>query len=416
MRTDKLESKNFILECLGPLHIGGGADSKLSQYQYLYNQAERQVYFVDEHKFANLLMNKGLFEEFFKYLAQAMTVKLPMKQTSIEELRQRFSGTTKKPETVKQAKNTYEWLKLNGVSKAQILGITIGIAAAPEAIKNKDDNNLNDVQRCICTADGRPYIPGSSIKGALMTGVTAEQIQCNKREYAQHWQRMKAIPATAQSIYEIKKQLGRLMMDISSQALKKLEYGNNYALNSVARGICVSDAMPCGAMETIVLKKIDASTKMKKTGSNEQELPLFRECIQPGSQFQFSITIDKDILELIGYGSIEDLLKTQRNFIHAVYTLQEGVFGKQYPQTLAAMTSADLILGGGVGFLNKTLIHALAPNSTAANEFIKKLLDRLFIVHKHIILDTQIAPRTLKLTVLNSKKQLLGLCKISEVE
>ena len=73
-------------------------------------------------------------------------------------------------------------------------------------------------------------------------------------------------------------------------------------------------------------------------------------------------------------------------------------------------------IGGGTGFLTKTLVAYLAPTKMRAKEFISRYLNMKFKQRVNRgIRDTKIAPRTLKATKYNGKLTLLGIAKIGKV-
>ena len=73
----------------------------------------------------------------------------------------------------------------------------------------------------------------------------------------------------------------------------------NDALESIMRGILVSDAMMTEKKrDTIVLEKYDISKKRGKS-IDPHTVALFRECIPAGSKFRLSIIMDTDMTSRI---------------------------------------------------------------------------------------------------------------------
>ena len=82
-----------------------------------------------------------------------------------------------------------------------------------------------------------------------------------------------------------------------------------------------------------------------------------------------------------------------------------------------------MLLGGGTGFLSKTLVYALAGSDEEAHTFISSYLDAAFQkknqrtgrrepAHRHKELDEKISPRTLKRAVMGQDDWIMGLCSI----
>ena len=79
---------------------------------------------------------------------------------------------------------------------------------------------------------------------------------------------------------------------------------------------------------------------------------------------------------------------------------------------------ADIRLGGGTGFLTKTVYYALAPKEegrTVLAEFFDKVLFTRRSCHHHMTKDDKLTPRTLKLAWVHDDCQILGLAAVKEV-
>ena len=129
------------------------------------------------------------------------------------------------------------------------------------------------------------------------------------------------------------------------------------------------------------------------------------------------------MLETAGIRSLDEALAGVRAYTADGLRLQEKVFGRKYPALFAAAKNADALLGGGTGFLSKTLVYALAGSDEEALAFIASYLDAAFQTknrrtgrrepaHQHKELDCKISPRTLKRVVMASDDWIMGLCSI----
>ena len=192
------------------------------------------------------------------------------------------------------------------------------------------------------------------------------------------------------------------------------------------RGLRVSDAAcPADETDSVILRKLDFTTGMED-GACENRLSLFRESIPAGRRLRFTITVDPAMLRTLGIRSIDEIIGMVRAYTADGLRLQEKVFGRQYPALFAAAKNADALLGGGTGFLSKTLVYALADSDKEARDFIVDYLDQTFTkrdpltwqrvpAHQHRAFDPAISPRTLKLARMDSEDWLMGLCSITEV-
>lgn len=105
-----------------------------------------------------------------------------------------------------------------------------------------------------------------------------------------------------------------------------------------------------------------------------------------------------------------------QNFFDASNELLSSAFGKDYGFLFNDANLGNTYIGGGTGFLTKTLVAYLAPTKMKAKEFISRYLNMKFKQRVNRgIRDTKIAPRTLKAIKYNGKLTLLGIAKIGKV-
>lgn len=417
MKIGQIEAKKYKIEAISPIHIGSG-DGALSRYQYLYDRQKQNVYFLNEKKWAAFLAKKNLMDKFADYARQVGGSPQPS-AVDYTALSRKFGGSrsnqNKPAHNASSALNAYEWLLAQGIKSEEIGAFVDARAKASENTMKGEKGTLNDVFRTICQPDGIPYIPGSSIKGALRTGILASLIGRSPQKYDEYWRKIKRIALDRNC--NKKREFGYVTKDLEAFAFNLLSYERtkpNSVICDVMKGLLVSDAVCSTPKDTIVLQKIDVSTKKDRTGNVEKKLPLFRECIAPGTAFQATLSVDERILSQCGVHLLDEILSFQREFTHQVLALQEQIFGRDMSAEFREAEMADLILGGGTGFLTKTVILALAPNDNEAKEVIMFWLDDAFRKHKHVSLDKVIAPRTMKITRAEGRQQFMGLCRISE--
>jgi len=133
--------------------------------------------------------------------------------------------------------------------------------------------------------------------------------------------------------------------------LKKDKAGNyaNDAVNSILRGISVSDSLPIPDPAMILCGKIDAYPN-----GETLKLNLCRECVRPGTVIHFKLTLDQSVLQ----GKI-----SSETICHSI-SFFDAYYRKTYlskfdlPQdSIAFPYHNSLILGGGSGFFAKTLAY-----------------------------------------------------------
>lgn len=389
---DYKETKSYELTCISPIHIGSG--ESLRPFEYLYDKQKGKVYLINQSKWVAMLSDKGLMEEYVVFIEGSKQL---------------------------EGLNLWQWLRNKGVSNQEILASSSRCAEAPYSVLAKNKKSLNSLNSGISLPNGQLYIPGSSIKGALRNGIIYHLL--NKSSRIKEYQ--KKVESELNDKLNIRKLkassyiendlLSTLCYDVKKNKDSIDVKKNKDSINSVLRGLQVSDAMPVEKYNTVVVQKLDASVKIKKSGESESRLPLCRECIRPGAKFRFTISLDLPMMKTIGISSIDEILEYAHKAKLAEINLLKLFFSADYKNQIKEAEAADFSIGAGTGFLNKTLWTGLYDDREAMVRGIKTILSDSFKKHNHFK-DSGISPRTLKLAEVNGKKQMMGLCSLQEVK
>lgn len=376
MKYSHIERREIELTCIAPIHIGSG--DMLKTIDYVYDEMGKMAYFLDESKWKRFLIQKGLLDNFIDYVGRGRP-------------------------------NIKDWLRTVRLSVEDIRPLVARVCRVvpKDAFVQKGRSNINDVHCLVTTAKGLPYIPGSSIKGALRSGLLYAWLQAHPKAKERYW---KCIGEKGCITSLEREAFSCLALDEEKKA--------NDAVKSCLRGLSVSDTEPLSVDRTVLLQKRDATTKLNKRGQAIHDLPLYRECIPAGSKLRFSITLDTSMTEEIGIHSIAEIIQASRQFTAHNVAMLQRVFGKEYKNACEEAKLADMMLGGGAGFQSKTVFYALAPNGNndkVGRRVLAAQLDKSFKKHRHPALDTQIAPRTLKLVRDGNEQWIMGLCSLREV-
>ena len=393
--SEQIVRQEYELTCIAPVHVGSG--QKLKSFEYLYDRRKDEVAFLNESKWIALLAQHDLMDAFANAVMSGAFLRQSIR----------------------------EWLLDHQIKEGELRSIILRRAAsAPLITKERGRTKLNDIVAQTTLADGRPYIPGSTIKGTLRTGMLYHAIHRDPARFRSTWQEI--LRSLREPLKDQKKTCDLMMSRVEQTLLHTLCLSHDVkkgdAVSSAMRGLRVSDAVGT-VRDTVVLQKVDATTKKKRQGANVSELPLFRECIPAGAKLRFAVTADLSMLETAGIRSLEEALAGVRAYTADGLHLQEKVFGRKYPALFAATKNADALLGGGTGFLSKTLVYALASSDEEARTFISSYLDAAFQTrnrrtgqrepaHQHKELDCKISPRTLKRGIMASDDWIMGLCSI----
>lgn len=385
INTEKWEHKTYELTCISPIHIGNG--ELLKQYEYIFTKDRNQqrIYFLDKAKWMTFLVCHDLIDDY----AQSV-----------------FSGRM----------NLYGWLQSQRIGSLSAIIREVCNASADVYLVRERQQRVNDISRQVKTPDGVPYIPGSTLKGAIRSAILFHDIRQHPEAYLPFWNRIKAAMEAGN-----RRQMRDLAQNIERQAFTRLKQQKNRpddALQSVMKGLAVSDAMLVGhERDTVILQKYDVSS-IRREGLKGHPLALFRECIPAGRKFRFSMTLDKDIARLIGITSLDDVWQWVRDYLAFGLAQEKGVFGHEYKGEFEESKLADIRLGGGTGFLSKTVYYALAPNGEGRTVLANFFDDVLFTrrnCHHHKTKDDRLTPRTLKLAWADNDRWILGLAAVKEV-
>lgn len=385
INTEKWEHKTYELTCISPIHIGNG--ELLKQYEYIFTKDRNQqrIYFLDKAKWMTFLVRHDLIDDY----AQSV-----------------FSGRM----------NLYGWLQSQRIGSLSAIIREVCNASADVYLVRERQQRVNDISRQVKTPDGVPYIPGSTLKGAIRSAILFHDIRQHPEAYLPFWNRIKAAMEAGN-----RRQMRDLAQNIERQAFTRLKQQKNRpddALQSVMKGLAVSDAMLVGhERDTVILQKYDVSS-IRREGLKGHPLALFRECIPAGRKFRFSMTLDKDIARLIGITSLDDVWQWVRDYLAFGLAQERGVFGHEYKGEFEESKLADIRLGGGTGFLSKTVYYALAPNGEGRTVLANFFDDVLFTrrnCHHHKTKDDRLTPRTLKLAWADNDRWILGLAAVKEV-
>ena len=402
-KVGNLETRTYELECVSPVHVGNG--ETLMAFEYLYDSTNQYVYFINEGKWITFLMRHNLIDAFADRLMNIAG----SKQNTVESL--------------------WDWLVHKGISEDELKGLGERKAKATTLeVSEGGKRSLNDIHVQMATAEGQPYIPGSSIKGALRTAILFHLIKNDYESYQNYWEDIERLVHSGKNkisvfVNNYKKTISfdSIMKEMDKKAFsrmgfKKIEWNGKpkYATdeaNSMMRGLHVSDGFCVEPVtETVVLQKVDATTYFER----ENNISLYRECIPAGTKIRFTVTIDKAFLSKIGIESFDKILEMTRDYLQHGLQFQEKVYGGRYPAELEEARNADVLLGGGTGFFSKTVFYQLATDKTGAQDLLKCYFDSKS-KHNHKVNDSFITPRTLKLTRTDAGTSLMGLCKINEV-
>lgn len=382
-----MKYEEIRLSVFTPIFIG--SNEKYEKYQYIYDN--KKVYFLNETKWCEFLFKNQLLDQFVNDISK-------------------FGDR----------RNLKEWIsqnqKLCGLYGDIKKGITylLNHHILENGIPSYEVNKVNNqIEKYIRDGCGNPYIPGSTLKGAFRTAILVHCLRHGDYEKIRQdaWYRFEQA-LQSRNAWKLENEITHEIRKVENIIFGVKE---NKCTESMMRGLIVSDAVFEKYSLCIVKKQL-----ISYHDANQGEVPhgvsLFKECVDKDSEASFRVGIDEEKLEKLGIYSFDDLLKQLVEFVQFQHDIFARVIKKNYQGELLDIDDGyvDMILGGGTGFINKTILYALAPNQRSGVRVVNALLENKFKKVKRNQ-DTELAPRTLKL-VYNAQDEtfLMGLCRLKK--
>ncbi len=367
---DFLERYKIILETIGPVFIGSG--KSLRKNEYAIDKQSKKAWFFDEIKLYEYFSQKKMLDKYEQYL-------------------------------IKEKKPFEIWLKENRIYKEEYSKL------CKYSLNCSDISELNTVKDILLfqkDAYGNPYIPGSSLKGALRTVLAAGYINKNPAEFVSDKGKIK----TEVSEYRNKKRYlsseSKNIESIVFNKKKRNERNKNDAVNDIMSGLRISDSKPLSINDLTICQKTDIDPK-----GEEHDLPIVRECLKPGTEIEFELTIDKTECEYI---TVEKIRESIESFLTNYYKEFAEKFedGKNHQKDV-------IYIGGGSGYATKTLTYQLFNGTESVEltgEIINNTLPRnIQSKHKHYkdAREWKVSPHMIKYAQFDGELDEMGACKIT---
>ena len=355
MEQEHLQLFDLTLTTWAPLFIGSG--KKYVKKDYLFNPKSKDVSFLDEQRFFSFLLERNIVDAYEQFILG-----------SADDL-------------------WYFLTKDCKISSAELKTLVRYKVSAAEALD--DNHSLKDIYAFQRDALGRAYVPGSSLKGALRTVWLLNSVLDDPMEHT--------LP---QDVENIQKLEARYIHQLHLEGTRPDD-----AVNSLFRGILVSDSQPISDKVMVLAGKQDVSTSGLK-----KKIPLCRESVGPGAQIRFKLTLDQSILQnRITKESLEQAIQRFDRYYKEVYQ-------RHFTPPVGAVSLPEqnhLILGGGSGFFSKSLVYPYLGEEKGL-QWTGQQMSRSFKNHHHDKDRTLgISPHTMKYTAYCGKLYPYGFCGVS---
>lgn len=374
MKYRHLERYRVDLTVLSPLFIGNGEE--LSQKEYLVTQDGKRCIIPSMGLLIDLLAEKGYMDAFEQFAAQISSPNARARTLTQFLMDQRIPVSEKEP-----------WV----------------LYSMPADFPGGG----NTLKKCIKYPNGRAYIPGSTIKGAIRTALIAQMMDTDTSEKL--LRRVETAFNLARDRWPGEEE----------NVLRILHCDDRHpydAVNDLLKGLEISDSAPFSENALIVCQKFD-----ERDDGKENVMPLYRECIRPGEKTSFYITIDKAVTSVLSKEKIISAL----NNVYRVLT----EYDRQFDLSFDGVSDPEfngmtpVVIGGGVGFQSKSLIYHASKKANMDGRMIaQSALQKLFPeptngrkkgYYKPPHPDLSPAPYSIKLTKLRHQYCYMGRCGIT---
>ncbi len=247
---------------------------------------------------------------------------------------------------------------------------------------------------------GLPYVPGSSIKGMIRTALLANEIHQNPKKF---YSLKNKIDENARQKAGRNQCLSSETRELETHGFHTLNRREEKVLDAVncnLSGLIISDSQPISLKQLTLSQKVDYTLK-----GEEKPLPILREALIPGTEILFDVTIHEECPY-----TMETILAALNYFHQICYDYFYSKFHR------GTAEEGVVWLGGGVGFLSKTVLYALYEKKTVpiVDAVFKNTLGfKIYQRHKHDRdLRLNVAPHVCKCTRYHNQLYDMGMGKI----
>lgn len=374
-----LKHYKMKIKTLSPVYIGDG--TVIGKKEYLYDKKSKKVAVPDIFQLYQYLNEKHLAKRYEEYMLENDNRSLDV------------------------------WLNQNGVSQQDwekfakysldAREISFEVKSAGRTVKAKEINCF------IKDAYGRPYVPGSSIKGMLRTALLAYELDKNKSLRESYGRKIESVLNSGNKSRNILSGETKQLEQDVFHTLKRERVKPSDAVCCNLSGLIVRDSEPLPIEVLTLCQKIEYNVEGK-----ESPLNLLREAIKPKTDICFDLTIDTSCCPY----SIEDIME-------AVDGVGQLCYQKFYAKFKRGRNEKGIVwLGGGCGFVSKTVINAIFEEDMKATEMTSKVFEATlgdnYRNHKHRddISTYRISPHICKCTRYRNNLYDMGMCKIEVLD
>jgi CRISPR-associated protein Csm5 len=305
-----LTSSIFRLTAVSPVFVGCG--KALNKKEYILPPNGNSVIIPNLHKLYAYLEKNGKAEAYEAFL-------------------------------LKGGNSLFEFLKGIGVRPGDFN--QFGDYAVSKGDADIDSYRGADINTFIKDPYGRPYIPGSGLKGALRTALLACVALKNPQKYDGVRRSVRNEQFRFKNGYMRNPAREFECGVLSKLGVPEVGYDGGDAGRDIMRGLRIADSKSLSARDLVLCQKLDVSPR-----GGDKTINTLRECLKPGVVIEFPVTVDDDLFPY----PLSDINKVVAKFSACYAEMFLDKFGprRNYGER-------TLYLGGGAGFATKTVVYPL---------------------------------------------------------
>ena len=361
---DFLEHYKVKLTVRGPVFVGNGHEFSKKEYLFLPGQ---RVGIVDIQKMYQLMGRKGRIRQFEDFML-----------SSYADLGRWLDNERLKQDVERQC-----------IAYTLDRGDTV-----------LERGTRTQIMAWMKEAGGRPYIPGSTLKGMLRSILAADYLLKNSR-LRDNMQREieRELPMTRNR----KSCLARTVKGLEAKIFCRLNREHtrpNDAVNDILSGLVVSDSEPLDIKALVLAQKIE-----RRVDGTEKTLNLLRESLRPGTEIKFTLTIDHSLCSLTKADILQAIECFDENYSDNFLAAYSGVDRLRPPQ---------VYVGGGAGFVSKTLLYPLMGKKDGIETAVQ-IFDKTRVPREHKHREDKrlgVSPHIIKCTHYKGQTLQMGLCDV----
>jgi CRISPR-associated protein Csm5 len=370
-----LKQYDVVIRTVGAVFIGSGREIGKKEYMFL---GRDKVAVPDIQKLYMLMKKKG-------------------KANAFEE----FMLTDGR-------RDLTEWLRTQQIMSNDLKPVIKYELDCGDAVIEK--GRTIQMLECVKNPYGQPYIPGTSLKGMFRTILLCQDIIDNPDKYAREKTDMQREILKDEDIKRINKNtfMKRNIGNIEATKYRTLTRNEEKpadAVNDIMQGFIVSDSEPLSVNDLVLCQKVE-----RHVDGTEKTLPILRECIKPNVEIHFTITIDTSVCKINSNMLVDAIKKVITNYHKSFQKKFNGI-----PTPKANY----LYLGGGSGFVSKTVVNSLYTDDNDKIRLTQKIFEKTKVPrnHKHYK-DNEygVSPHIIKCTRYQGQTLQMGLCKLEKMK